>query len=114
MTSHRKYGHPAFYAALESMADTHERKSHDYGTGVDPLANCRSSEAFGVPAWVGVMIRIGDKVQRVKSFLERGELKNESVEDALLDQAVYAVIALALYRESKTATLAPNPAETTK
>jgi hypothetical protein len=104
MSKDRKYGSPGFYAALDAMADTHERKSHDYGTGADPLANCRSSEAFGVPAWVGVMIRIGDKVQRIKSYLDRGELKNESVEDALLDQAVYAVIALALYRESRPTT----------
>jgi hypothetical protein len=96
----RKFGHPEFYRALELMADTHERKSHDYGSGADPLANCRASEAFGVPAWVGVLIRANDKVTRVKSFLERGALVNESLEDALLDNAVCAVIALVLYREA--------------
>lgn len=96
----RQHGSPEFYAALEAMADLHEKKSHDYGSGEDPLANCKSSESFGVPAWVGVMIRIGDKVQRIKSFLEKGSLANESLEDALMDQAVYSVIALVLYRQS--------------
>lgn len=89
----RKFGHPEFYRALELMADTHERKSHDYGSGADPLANCRASEAFGVPAWVGVLIRANDKVTRVKSFLERGALV-KAAGDELLHTAGLTVIDL--------------------
>lgn len=94
-------GHAGFHKVLKEMADVHDRKSEDYGFGTDPLANCRASDEFGVPAWVGTMIRANDKVTRIKSYLANGKMANESVEDALLDLANYAVIALVLFRESQ-------------
>lgn len=48
------------------------------------------------------MIRANDKMTRVKNMAKKGYLANESVEDSLLDIAVYAIIALILYREQKT------------
>jgi len=93
-------GHPEFHAILDEMRAIHERKSADYGHGVDSLANCRAASEFGVPSWVGVMIRLNDKITRIKSLLANGELKNESVEDSLIDIATYAAIALVLFRES--------------
>ena len=97
----RKSGDPAFYALLEEMGDRHERKSADYGTTRDQLANLRSAEKFGVPAWVGVAIRMGDKDQRIQSFLEKGVLANESLEDSLIDHAVYSILRVLLYREEQ-------------
>lgn len=85
---------------LDEMRELHCRKAADYGRGADPFANVRAGADFGVPAWVGVMIRAGDKMHRIKSFLANGSLKNESVEDSLKDLAAYALIALVLYRES--------------
>lgn len=92
-------GHPEFLRIIDEMRALHCRKAADYGRGADPLANCRGSADFGVPAWVGTMIRAMDKVHRIKSFVQNGTLKNESVEDSLQDLAAYAIIALVLYRE---------------
>lgn len=92
-------GHPEYLKILDEMRELHCRKAADYGRGVDPLANVRAGADFGIPAWVGVMIRANDKMHRIKSFLQNGSLKNESVEDSLKDLAAYALIALVLYRE---------------
>lgn len=92
-------GHPEYLKILDEMRELHVRKAADYGRGEDPLANVRAGSDFGVPAWVGVMIRANDKMHRIKSFLKNGNLKNESVEDSLKDLAAYALIALVLYRE---------------
>lgn len=92
-------GHPEFYRIVEEMKALHEKKAADYGLGKDVLANCRGSTDFGMPAWVGVAMRMNDKMTRLKSFAQKGTLANESVEDSLIDLANYAVLALILYRE---------------
>jgi hypothetical protein len=84
---------------LARIKKLHDAKSQDYGAINDPLANVRASEDFGVPAWVGALVRQNDKLTRIKSFLNRGELVFEKVEDSLLDSAVYAIIACVLYEE---------------
>lgn len=89
-----------FYGILDELREMHDRKQRDYGTDGDPLANVRASEAFGVPAWVGCMIRANDKMKRLQTFAQKGTLANEGVEDSLIDLAVYAVIGLQLFRES--------------
>lgn len=96
-------GDPRFHALLKEIGELHSRKSHDYGSNKDSLANLRSSESYGVPAWVGAAIREHDKTLRVQSFLEKGCLLNESIEDAWLDKATYSLIALILYREYRDA-----------
>ena len=88
-----------FKAILREMAELHDKKERDYGTEGDPLANIRGSEDFGVPAWTGCEVRLNDKQRRIHNFIRKRELVNESVEDSLLDRAVYSVIALQLYRE---------------
>lgn len=95
-------GHPEFYKIVEEMKALHEKKAKDYGLGKDVLANCRGSEDFGIPGWIGVVMRMNDKMTRLKSFAQKGSLANESIEDSLIDLANYAVLALILYRE-KTA-----------
>ena len=99
-------GDPRFYELLNEMRDIHEKKSHDYGTGEDFLANVRSAEGWGVPAWVGTMIRANDKIIRLQSLLVKGNLANESARDSLLDLASYAIIALILMEETES--LGPN------
>lgn len=96
-------GDPRFKDALWEIAKLHERKQYDYGTDEDPFANVRSSVEFGIPPWVGACIREHDKTVRIQSFLRRGELKNEPIEDAFMDKAVYSLIALILYREAHEA-----------
>jgi hypothetical protein len=94
--------HPSsqrFHAILRELGALHDRKQRDYGTDDDPFANVRASREFGVPPWVGALVRGNDKMTRLKSFIRRGSLANEPVEDSLRDLAVYAVIALVLWEE---------------
>jgi hypothetical protein len=67
-------GNPAFYAALEELAAMHQRKSSDYGSTDDPLANIRASVAWGVEAWRAALVRLGDKIARLQTFAQRGTL----------------------------------------
>lgn len=77
----------------------HDKKQKDYGREGDPFANVRASADFGVPAWIGCTIRMNDKMKRLQKAARGGTMANESVEDSLLDLAVYAIIALVLRRE---------------
>jgi len=85
-----------FHKILEELGKLHDKKQADYGRGDDPFANVRASTEWGVPAWVGAMIRLNDKVRRLQSLALNGKLANESAEDSLRDIAVYAIIALVL------------------
>jgi hypothetical protein len=93
-------GSPAFKDAVWEILELHAKKQKDYGTSADPFANVRASEEFGVEPWKGGLVRLNDKVTRLKNFALKGALANESVEDSLQDIAVYAIIALCLYREA--------------
>ena len=99
-----KPGDPRFHGVLEELAAMHAKKAADYGSGKDVFANVRGSSAFGVPPWIGAMLRGNDKVKRIQSFIANGKLENEGVEDSLLDLASYAIIALVLLREERGAT----------
>lgn len=90
---------PKFHALLRQIGELHDKKQRDYGSDNDPFANVRASKEFGVKPWVGAMIRLNDKVHRLEQFACKGELANESAEDSMMDIAVYALIALILYRE---------------
>lgn len=88
-----------FHEILRELGETHDRKSADYGKTGDPLANVRASEEWGIPSWVGAMVRGTDKVRRLQTQATRGSLANESAIDAFNDLAVYAIIARVLFEE---------------
>lgn len=92
---------PGFLAILDEVRALHDKKSLDYGTDEDPLHNIRASEKFAIPAWVGAVLRQNDKMVRIQSFVKKGKLANESIEDSLIDNIVYGILALQLYREQK-------------
>ena len=92
-------GDPRFDGLLTHLSRLHARKQHDYGGDTDPFANVRASKEFGTAPWVGALIRLNDKVNRLKRFAKRGSLANESAEDSMMDISVYALIALILYKE---------------
>lgn len=92
-------GSQEFHNILREMGELHDRKQKDYGTDSDPFKNVRNSQDFGIDPWIGCMVRANDKMKRIQSFAQKGTLANESVEDSLLDLAVYSIIALVLYRE---------------
>lgn len=88
-----------FDSILAEMSALHNKKGKDYGGATDPYANVRASAEFGVAPWIGALIRLNDKITRLKSFIRRGELANESALDSIQDIAVYAVIMRVLYEE---------------
>jgi len=72
-----------------------EDKNHDYrGGSGDPFANFRGSTQFGINPVVGILLRMQDKMMRIKTFCEKGQLKvkGEGVEDAILDLINYSVL----------------------
>lgn len=72
-----------------------ENKNHDYTAGSgDCFANFRSAEYLGIHPVTGMQMRQMDKIKRVHTFVDKGELKvkGESVKDAILDQINYLVL----------------------
>lgn len=96
-------GDPRFKDLIWDILNLHAKKQEDYGSDTDPFANVRSSGEFGVPPWVGALVRLNDKVTRLKNFASRRVLANESAEDSMMDIAVYALIGVVLYREEAKA-----------
>jgi hypothetical protein len=99
------HGHPEFYKILDELRDLHSRKNHDYA-GDDPLSNLKMCEVGGLAGWKGVVVRLTDKISRLLTFMKKGEfqVKDESVEDTFKDAAIYSILGLVLYRESKNET----------
>jgi hypothetical protein len=92
----------AFVALLQEMKKLHESKSADYGSEEDPLANVRSGADFvNIEPWRGCMVRIADKVQRLRTYCRTGRLVHEGVRDTLLDLSAYALLAIVLFDEGK-------------
>lgn len=89
----------SFTQVVSELENIAESKGSDYGDGVDALADFVSSKEFGIDPWLNTILRINQKMNRLKSFTRKGDLKNESVDDSLKDIAVYAIHALRLYRE---------------
>ena len=98
-----EYGHPDFYEMLIKMAELHSRKNHDYAGKGDPLSNLRSCERLGLPPWFGVIVRLQDKWSRLENFVlqKKLEVKDESVIDTALDNAVYSILFCILFSEAK-------------
>ena len=101
--SNTHFGHPEFYKLLEQMAELHSRKNHDYAGTSDPLKNLRACERLELDPFMGVMVRLQDKWSRLEEFVKQGVMlvKDESVEDTLMDNAVYSLLAIILRREAK-------------
>lgn len=79
------------------------KKNSDYtGQNADPFSNFQSVEVLGIKTEQGFLTRMMDKMKRIASFVENGELqvKDESVKDTLKDLANYSCL-LAGYIESK-------------
>jgi len=79
-----------FKQITEQMAKTYEAKNHDYGNSFG-----NSMNEFGL---VAAVVRLNDKMERIKSYAkmppEQMKVKDESIQDTLLDLANYAVMTL--------------------
>lgn len=91
-------GHPAFYWALNEMAETHDRKNQDYANPTDPFANFRACEKAGISMVDGIYTRMSDKWERITNLIakQRQDVQpavvGESLADTLIDLANYAII----------------------
>lgn len=102
-------GHPRFHELLAQMAATHIAKGADYSSPEDILSNLRSSEAVGVPAWLGAMIRMSDKFERIRNLARKmakdsgaaPAVADETIEDTLIDLASYALLVRILLEDAK-------------
>lgn len=85
---------------LSLIKDTIQRKNNDYtGASDDAFANFKVTEALGLSdARTGLLIRMVDKIQRLKTFIAKGELqvKGESAQDAARDCIGYSLILLGM------------------
>lgn len=82
------------------------KKNSDYTGGEksqDVFANFRMSENFGIDPIIGIMMRVMDKIQRIRSFTNDGSLKvsDESVDDACEDIVNYVILAKAMFLERR-------------
>ena len=79
--------------AIEIMKE----KNHDYAGkgGEEPFANFERCEAMGICSTEqGFLVRVVDKVSRLSTFVDAGELKvkGEAWEDAVLDIINYMIL----------------------
>ena len=92
-------------ACCERMTAITRSKNSDY-TGItdDPFANFSRVEVMGVTDTNrGFLVRMLDKFSRITSFVQKGvlEVKDESVEDTLLDLANYCILMAANIKSQK-------------
>jgi hypothetical protein len=100
ITHEQRPGSLPFLELLEEVRQLHLSKSQDYGSESDPLANIRQGAEFvGIEPWRGCMVRIADKVQRLRTFCRTGRLVHEGVRDTLLDLSAYSLLAIVLFDE---------------
>lgn len=79
-------------------------KNHDYSgaSGMTPFANFEVAEKLSITSTeAGFLLRITDKLMRLITFVNSGELKvKESTEDACLDVINYMIL-MAAYLKQK-------------
>ncbi len=99
----------SIYDDSTKMIQIYESKDADYSSDGKPMGNLRTSEMFGIPAYKGVLMRMGDKCQRVQSFIKQGilQVKEETVSDTLLDLANYAILGCILRDECSSESPSP-------
>lgn len=96
----------AFYDLCDGLKATHRKKSADYGSASDPLANIRNGAKFvGIEPWRAAMVRLSDKVTRLETYCRTGSLTFESFEDTLIDLASYALLTLLMHSEDQNGRL---------
>lgn len=84
----------SFNTLLDQIKDTHERKNHDYGDSFT-----KSMDEFGMTA---AAIRLTDKLSRFKALINsEAKVKDESIEDTLLDMASYAIMTVEYLKKKK-------------
>jgi hypothetical protein len=91
----------AFFDLCDQLKTMHSKKSGDYGSADDPLANIRNGAEFvGIEPWRAAMVRLSDKVTRLATYCRTGSLTYENFEDTCFDLASYSLLTLLTHREA--------------
>lgn len=99
---------------LDELRELFVKKNIDYGLPDDPMANLRSAPEWGMPAWIGCMLRANDKLKRLQRVARGGTLANESIEDSFRDIALYAIEGWVLWEETQRPEMAAMARELAK
>lgn len=92
---------------FQDIAILTRKKNDDYTGGAgapNPFANFDEANEFGVDPLVGLAVRMGDKMQRLKSFCTSGlalKTKGDTVADIFKDMIGYSAIALGMLERRK-------------
>jgi len=102
----------------KSCRDIMLKKNNDYTGGkkaTDIFANFNSSKILDIHPVQGLLLRVIDKVQRIRSFTNDKELSvpNETVEDACDDIVNYAILAKAMLLDERSKKLPTGEEEVT-
>lgn len=83
-----------FSNITKNMADIYEKKNTDYGDSFSETCN-----EFGI---IAALTRISDKFNRIKQLAKnKAKVKDESIEDTLLDLANYSIMTLVWLKTKK-------------
>jgi len=110
--SRPRHGSPLFYRLLEEMAETHDRKSHDYASDENPSGNYHfAGQMAGLFVHsfqdAGFFGRLAEKVYRLANLEKSGKHpKNETIEDTEKDICVIAALWMADRRDRRAKKLA--------
>lgn len=95
---------------LSNALEVMKKKRVDYAPASDPFANLRRCEKLAcpacgekIPAWLGAMIRLEDKLSRLATLAGKGgvgAVSDESLVDTAVDAVNYIVITLCLILEA--------------
>jgi len=90
---------------ISIVRETLRKKNSDYTSDSDdPFANFKLAEHIGVgTAEQGLLIRVMDKIQRLKSFTSKGSLQvnTESYQDSLRDIMGYCLLLSGMLKEKQ-------------
>lgn len=88
-----------------------QRKNHDYAADADALKNLRQCEQLGLcSVETGILVRITDKMSRMRQFIESGilQVEDESIDDTIIDIINYSVLLRACIHEKRRACAGPT------
>lgn len=91
-----------FDRTLIAMKIIHDKKKADYSSKKDRFSNFLFASAFsGINIEQTFEVLIGIKQARLLELIQTGKIPvNESIQDTLLDRAVYCVLALAYWKKT--------------
>lgn len=113
-SQNQQHGSSRFYALLQSMAELHSRKSHDYASNDSPYGNYhfagKLSKLFNNPDDAGFIGRLAEKLYRLANLENNGKIaSNESIHDTELDICVIIALWMASRQDARSSVQVEDP-----